>query len=198
MKNAFFWGIACWNSSKITNFENFTHFQGFFTRLPIFASFGGSYGKKILKKGQMSWNWSHLSGKHDFWAKFSSRAKIDRGAPGVPPRTWQGLSDVALIRVKNKLTKTSIQVSNLMSSGAKRGKKSVWASTFEWPLFQRVLKSNQGSESVKEHQSGPLECYYWTIKNRKVCLRRFWNFLPDWGWQKERVHSKCTVQLKAT
>ena len=61
VKNAFFWGIACWNSSKITNFENFTHFQGFFTRLPIFASFGGSYGKKILKKGQMSWNWRHLS-----------------------------------------------------------------------------------------------------------------------------------------
>ena len=102
VKNAFFWGIACWNSSKITNFENFTHFQGFFTRLPIFASFGGSYGKKILKKGQMSWNWSHLSGKHDFWAKFSSRAKIDRGGSwSPPPRTWQGLSDVALIRVKS-------------------------------------------------------------------------------------------------
>ena len=27
-------------------------------------------------------------------------AEIDRGAPGAPPHTWQGLPDVALIRVK--------------------------------------------------------------------------------------------------
>ena len=45
----------------------------------------GSYWKKILKKGQMSWNWCHLSGEHEFWAKFGSRAKIDRGGFRSPP-----------------------------------------------------------------------------------------------------------------
>ena len=39
-------------------------------------------------------------GKHDFWAKICSRAKIDRGGSRSPPRSWQGLSDVSLIRVK--------------------------------------------------------------------------------------------------
>ena len=50
-----------------------------------FSLFLGRVMEKNLKKGQMSWNWRHLSGKHDFWAKFGSRAKIDRGAPGAPP-----------------------------------------------------------------------------------------------------------------
>ena len=53
--------------------------------IPIFANFFGSYWKKILKKGQMSWNWCHLSGEHEFWAKFGSRAKIDRGGSWSPP-----------------------------------------------------------------------------------------------------------------
>ena len=37
-----------------------------------------NFGKKILKTGQMSWNWCLLLGKHDFWAKICSRAKMDR------------------------------------------------------------------------------------------------------------------------
>ena len=48
----------------------------------------------------MSWNWCQPLGKHDFWAKFCSRAKIAGGAPGAPPHTWRALSDVALARVK--------------------------------------------------------------------------------------------------
>ena len=59
------------------------------------------FGKNILKRGQMSWNWCQLLGKHDFWAKICSRAKIDRGGSRSPPRSWQGLSDVSLIRVIN-------------------------------------------------------------------------------------------------
>ena len=55
----------------------------------------------------MSWNWCQLLGKHDFWAKIYSRAKIAGGAPGDQPPyphplSQQGLSDVSLIRVKAK------------------------------------------------------------------------------------------------
>ena len=50
----------------------------------------------------MSWNWSHLSGEHDFLAEFGSRAKIDRGAPGAPPHTWRAHSDVTLARVNKR------------------------------------------------------------------------------------------------
>ena len=99
MKNAFFWGIACWNSSKITKFGNFHSFLAIFDRFLIFANFFVIFGKKILKRGQMSWNWCQPLGTHDFWAKIGSRAKIDGGARGAPPCLWQGLLDVALIRV---------------------------------------------------------------------------------------------------
>ena len=47
----------------------------------------------------MSCNWSLLLGKHDFWAKICSRAKIDRGGGGHPPPHLARLPDVALIRV---------------------------------------------------------------------------------------------------
>ena len=53
----------------------------------------------ILKKGQMNWNWYHLSREHDFWAEFGSRAKIDRVAPGAPPPNLTSLSDIKLVRV---------------------------------------------------------------------------------------------------
>ena len=100
MKNAFFWGIACWNSSKITKFGNFHSFLAIFDRFLIFANFFVIFGKKILKRGQMSWNWCQLLGEHDFWAKIGSRAKIDRGGGGHPPPHLARLPDVALIRVK--------------------------------------------------------------------------------------------------
>ena len=54
----------------------------------------------------MSWNWCQLLGKHDFWAKICSRAKIDRGGSRSPPphtHTWRALSDVTLARVKTLL-----------------------------------------------------------------------------------------------
>ena len=80
-----------WNfRSSLSNFWYIFNFRQFFC----------NFLKKILKKGQMSLNWCHLSGEHDFWTEFGSRAKIDRGAPGAPPQTWQALSDVKLVRVK--------------------------------------------------------------------------------------------------
>ena len=85
VKNAFFRGIACWNSSKITKFGNFHSFLAIFDRFLIFANFFVIFGKKFLKRGQMSWNWCQLLGKHDFWAKICSRAKIDRGGSWSPP-----------------------------------------------------------------------------------------------------------------
>ena len=48
----------------------------------------------------MSWNWCQPLGKHDFWAKFCSRAKIAGGGSRSPPHTWRALSDVTLARVK--------------------------------------------------------------------------------------------------
>ena len=86
VKKAFFRGIACWNSSKITNFGNFAHIQPFFDEFSIFTNFFGDFWKKIPKRGQMSWNLCQLLGKHDFWAKICSRAKIAGGAPGAPPK----------------------------------------------------------------------------------------------------------------
>ena len=62
-------------------------------RFSIFAKFLANFWKKNLKTGQMSCNWSLLLGKHDFWAKICSRAKIDRGGgshPPLSPCTWQG------------------------------------------------------------------------------------------------------------
>ena len=47
----------------------------------------------------MSWNWCQPLGKHDFWAKICSRAKIAGGGSRSPPQTWQALSDVKLVRV---------------------------------------------------------------------------------------------------
>ena len=61
------------------------------------------FGKKnILKRCQISWNWCHLVGKHDFGAKFGSRAKIDSGGGGHHPLHLARVPDVALIRVKRK------------------------------------------------------------------------------------------------
>ena len=76
VKNAFFRGIACWNSSKITNFRNFAHISPFFDGFSIFAVFFGDFWKKFPKRDQISWNWCQLLGKHDFWAKICSRAKL--------------------------------------------------------------------------------------------------------------------------
>ena len=85
MKNAFFRGIACWNSSKITKFRNFAHIYPFFDGFSIFANFLGDFWKKIPKRGQMSYNWCQPLGKHDFWPKICSRAKIAGGGSWRPP-----------------------------------------------------------------------------------------------------------------
>ena len=85
MKNAFFWCIICWFRSKIVKFWNFAHFLAIFSIFSIFAIFWGICGKKILKKAQISWKWSKLVWKHDFWPFWGSRAEKDRGAPGSPP-----------------------------------------------------------------------------------------------------------------
>ena len=84
-KNAFFKGIACWNSSKITKFTNFVHIWPFLDKFSIFAHFFGEFWKKNPKRGQMSWNWCQPLMKHIFWAKICSRDKIARGAPKAPP-----------------------------------------------------------------------------------------------------------------
>ena len=97
MKNAFFWGIACWNSSKITKFGNFHSFLAIFDRFLIFANFFVIFGKKILKRGQINWNWCQLLGEHDFWAKIGSRAKIDRGVAAI---TWQGFQTLPLLGLR--------------------------------------------------------------------------------------------------
>ena len=100
MKNAFFWGIYCWCSSKIAKIEIFRIFCSNYTKTVIFGFFYAFWKKKILKMALMNWKWSQLSGKCVFGALWRSRGKLDRGHPMPPPQSWQALSDVSLIRVK--------------------------------------------------------------------------------------------------
>ena len=48
VKNAFFWGIACWNGSKITKFGIFAHFSWFLSRFLFFTIFLMILRKKIF------------------------------------------------------------------------------------------------------------------------------------------------------
>ena len=49
VKNAFFWGIACWNGSKIIKFGIFAHFSWLLTRFSIFTIFLWSMDKNSKK-----------------------------------------------------------------------------------------------------------------------------------------------------
>ena len=94
MKNAFFWGIYCWCSSKIAKIEIFRIFCSNYTKTVIFGFFYAFWKKKILKIGFINWKWSQLSEKCVFGALWCSRAKITRGV-----QSWQAFLDVSLIRV---------------------------------------------------------------------------------------------------
>ena len=88
-------------AQKLQNLEIsliFSHFLMDFQYSPIFLVI---FEKKNPKRGQMSWNWCQLLGKHDFWAKICSRAKLDAPRPGKACRTsvWLGLP---LNQLKNK------------------------------------------------------------------------------------------------
>ena len=48
VKNAFFWGIACWNGCKITKFGIFAHFSWFLSRFLFFTIFLMILRKKIF------------------------------------------------------------------------------------------------------------------------------------------------------
>ena len=100
MKNAFFWGIYCWCSSKIAKIEIFRIFSSNYTKTVIFGFFYAFWKKKILKMAFINWKYSQLSEKCVFGALWCSRAKITRGGVGHPPQSWQAFLDVSLIRVK--------------------------------------------------------------------------------------------------
>ena len=74
------------------------------------------FGKIILKRDQMSWNWCQLLGKYDFWAKICSRAKRNRGGGGHHPPHLARLPDVALIRVNSIWNKCAPTWSFLLMS----------------------------------------------------------------------------------
>ena len=93
----------------------------------------------------MSWNWCQLLGKHDFWAKICSRAKIDRGGSRSPPRSWQGLSDVSLIRVKSCVLLARIrQFSNWVGAISSSREQTI-VSDIIWNVLQFFLFSFSGS-----------------------------------------------------
>ena len=103
MKNAFFWGIYCWCSSKIAKIEIFRIFCSNYTKTVIFGFFYAFWKKKILKMAFINWKYSQLSEKCVFGALWCSRAKITRGGVGHPPQSWQAFLDVSLIRVNTKV-----------------------------------------------------------------------------------------------
>ena len=101
MKNAFFWCIICWCRSKIANFWNFAHFLAIFSIFSILAFFLWFVEKKFWKRLKSVGNDPKLCGNMIFDLFVAPEQRKMGGAPGAPPRPWQGLSDVALIRVKN-------------------------------------------------------------------------------------------------
>ena len=91
MKNAFLWCIICWYKSKIAKFWNFTHFLAIFGKILNFCIFFCDLWKKNPQKTQISWKWSKLMWKQDFWPFGGSRAEklpwvyvgqIDPPSPG--------------------------------------------------------------------------------------------------------------------
>ena len=55
VKNTFFWGIACWNGSKITKFGIFAHFSSLLTIFSIFTVFF------MKKKSKKSVKWAEIN-----------------------------------------------------------------------------------------------------------------------------------------
>ena len=84
MKNAFSWWIIVDVAQKLRNLELSLIFSNFVYIFNI-CHFFVICGKNNLKKAQISWKWSKLMWKHDFWPFGGSRAEKDRGAPGSPP-----------------------------------------------------------------------------------------------------------------
>ena len=101
MKNAFFWCIICWCRSKIAKFWNFAHFLAIFSIFSIFAFFLWFVEKKFWKRLKSVGNDPKLCGNmiFDLFVAPEQR-KMGGGPQGPLPRPWQGLPDVALIRVK--------------------------------------------------------------------------------------------------
>ena len=87
-------------AQKLQNLKFFAIFWSNCTITVILQFFSAFCKKKILKMALMNWKWSQLSGKCVFGALWCSRAKLDRGGIRCPPQSWQALSDVSLIRVK--------------------------------------------------------------------------------------------------
>ena len=91
MKNAFLWCIICWYKSKIAKFWNFTQFLAIFAKIFNFRIFFCNLREKNPKKAQISWKWSKLMWKQDFWRFGGSKAEklswvyvgqIDPPSPG--------------------------------------------------------------------------------------------------------------------
>ena len=125
-------------AQKLQNLEIsliFSHFLMDFQFSPIFF---GVFWKKIPKRGQMSWNWCQPLGKHDFWAKICSRAKIAGGGSRSPPPTWRALSDVTLARVKT----TWSEFEKASQTTAQRGKAELRILNFKttWSMFQKLVR----------------------------------------------------------
>ena len=99
MKNAFFWCIICWCRSKIAKFWNFAHFLAIFSIFSIFAFFLWFVEKKFWKRLKSVGNDPKLCGNMIFDLFVAPEQRKMGGAPGAPPRPWQGLPDVALRRV---------------------------------------------------------------------------------------------------
>ena len=102
MKNAFFWCIICWCRSKIAKFWNFAHFLAIFSTFSIFAFFLWFVEKKFWKRLKSVGNDPKLCGNMIFDLFVAPEQRKMGGAPGALPCPWQGLSDVALRRVKRK------------------------------------------------------------------------------------------------
>ena len=97
MKNAFFWGIYCWCSSKIAKIEIFCIFCSNCTKTVIFQFFSAFCKKKNSENGSYILKIISAFRKMCFWSSLTLHRLIRVVGP---PQCWQAFPDISLIRVK--------------------------------------------------------------------------------------------------